>query len=129
MMRSRMFTRLLMRLLWPAGLLLAASAPAAAAPPIRTTLPRPAHRPPAPHAELADRARPAVVHVRGTSPPEDDAHGESEHVSIGTGFIINRDGYIVSNDHVVRNVTNLRVRLHAGRELRACVLGTDAPTD
>jgi len=129
MMRSRMFNRLLMRLLWPAGLLLAASAPVAAEPPFWTTLPRPAHRPPAPLADLADRARPAVVHVRGTSPPEDDAHGESEHVSIGTGFIINRDGYIVTNDHVVHNVTNLRVRLHDGRELRACVLGTDAPTD
>ena len=123
-----MLTRLLRQLLWPAGLLLAAHAPAAAEP-FWTTLPRPAHRPPAPLADLADRARPAVVHVRGTSPPDDDAHGESEHISLGTGFIINRDGYIVTNDHVVHNVTNLRVRLHDGRELRACVLGTDAPTD
>jgi serine protease Do len=82
-------------------------------------------------ADLADKARPAVVHVRGIAPEEPDAHptSESERVSIGTGFIINKDGTIVTNDHVVRNVTHLRVRLYDGRELPACVLGTDAPTD
>ena len=119
---------MLTRLISLLAVLLAAPAPESA---FWTTLPRPAHRPPAPLADLADRARPAVVHVRGTSPPEDDGHGDaqSERVSIGTGFIINKDGYIVTNDHVVHNVTNLRVRLHDGRELRACVLGTDAPTD
>lgn len=98
-----------------------------------TALPRGSHHFAAPLADLADRARPAVVHVRGTAPPEEDATGhpdtQPERVSIGTGFIINPDGYIVTNDHVVHNVTNLRVRLHDGRELRACVLGTDAPTD
>jgi serine protease Do len=84
-------------------------------------------------ADLADRARPAVVHVRGVAPPEDGsaAHGggDTERISIGTGFIINKDGTIVTNDHVVRNVTHLRVRLYDGRELPACVLGADAPTD
>jgi serine protease Do len=124
-----MLTRLLIRLIWPVGALLALAPPAVAQAPFWTSLPRPARRPPAPLADLADRARPAVVHVRGVSPPDDDGHGEAERISIGTGFIINRDGYIVTNDHVVHNVTNLRVRLHDGRELRACVLGADAPTD
>lgn len=87
-----------------------------------------------PLADLAERARPAVVHVRGVAPPEDDnasSHGEGagERVSIGTGFVINKKGYVVTNDHVVRGVTRLRVRLHDGRELGACVLGTDAATD
>jgi serine protease Do len=117
--------------LLPVALVLATTAPPAdAAPRFWTVLPRPAHRPAAPMADLAEHARPAVVHVRGTAPPEEGStDGQAEHVSIGTGFIINRDGYIVTNDHVVRNVRNLRVRLHDGRELRACVLGTDAPTD
>jgi serine protease Do len=75
-----------------------------------------------------------VVHVRGVAPFEDDAssgNGEAaaERVSIGTGFVINKKGYVVTNDHVVRGVTRLRVRLHDGRELGACVLGTDAATD
>jgi len=117
--------------LLPLALVLATTATTAdAAPRFWTVLPRPAHRPAAPMADLAEHARPAVVHVRGTAPPEEGStDGQGEHVSIGTGFIINRDGYIVTNDHVVRNVRNLRVRLHDGRELRACVLGTDAPTD
>jgi len=120
-----MLTRLI-----PVVLLLLAAP--AGADPLWTTLPRPAHPPAAPMADLADKARPAVVHVRGIAAPDDDGanhDSDSERVSIGTGFIINKDGYIVTNDHVVHNVTNLRVRLHDGRELRACVLGTDAPTD
>jgi S1-C subfamily serine protease len=49
--------------------------------------------------------------------------------SIGTGFLIHRAGFIVTNEHVVRNVVDLRVRLYDGRELVACVVGADAPTD
>ena len=110
----------------------AAAAPPAAPGPFWTTLPKAPRRSP-PLADLADRARPAVVHVRGIAPPDDDDanHGDSaaERLSIGTGFIINKDGYVVTNDHVVRGVTHLRVRLSDGRELAACVLGTGAPTD
>ena len=105
----------------------------AAEAPFWTVLPRAARRPAAPLADLVDRARPAVVHVRGLAPPEEDAAGhpdtQTEKISIGTGFIIHRDGFVVTNDHVVRGVTHLRVRLHDGREFAACVLGTDAPTD
>jgi serine protease Do len=82
--------------------------------------------------DLADRARPAVVHVRGIAIEDGGSGqptGETERVSIGTGFIVNKGGLIVTNDHVVRNVTHLRVRLYDGRELPACVLGSDAPTD
>jgi serine protease Do len=84
-------------------------------------------------ADLAERARPAVVHVRGLA---EEAGGSGEHgdgesgkTSIGTGFIINKDGYVVTNEHVVRGVTDLRVRLYDGREVPACVVGADAPTD
>ncbi len=83
-------------------------------------------------ADLADRARPSVVHVRGNAPEEGAGArpgAEGERVSIGTGFVINKDGLVVTNDHVVRNMTNLRVRLFDGREFPACVLGADAPTD
>jgi serine protease Do len=82
-------------------------------------------------ADLAERARAAVVHVRGemsegaAGEPED----ESGKTSIGTGFIINKNGYVVTNEHVVRGVVDLRVRLYDGREVPACVEGADAPTD
>jgi len=118
--------------------LLAAGSPRAQAQPAElwSTLPGKRHRRETPLADLADRARPAVVHVRGIAPPEEEASGSAartdgsvERVSIGTGFIINKKGYVVTNDHVVHGVTRLRVRLHDGREFAACVLGTDAPTD
>ena len=53
----------------------------------------------------------------------------ASRTSIGTGFIINKDGYVVTNEHVIRGVGDLRVRLYDGRELPACVVGADAPTD
>jgi len=81
--------------------------------------------------DLADRARPAVVHVRGTNegPGEGDASADSSRTSIGTGFLIHKDGYLVTNEHVIRGVSDLRIRLYDGRELPACVVGADAPTD
>ena len=82
-------------------------------------------------ADLAERARAAVVHVRGEM-PDGSAAGESDgeggRTSIGTGFIINKDGYLLTNEHVVRGVIDLRVRLLDGRELSACVVGADMAT-
>ncbi len=117
-------------LLTVVGLLSSPDASAAESP-LWSTLERGKDRSVTSLADLADRARPAVVHVRGIAPDEPDAHPntDSERVSIGTGFIINKDGTIVTNDHVVRSVTHLRVRLYDGRELPACVLGSDAATD
>jgi S1-C subfamily serine protease len=84
----------------------------------------------APLANLAERARPAVVHVRGVIDDDaSEASGEAGRTSIGTGFLIHRAGFIVTNEHVVRNVVDLRVRLYDGRVLPACVVGADAPTD
>jgi len=80
-------------------------------------------------ADLADRARPAVVHVRGVVEEAGAPSDEAGKTSIGTGFVIHKAGFIVTNEHVVRNVVDLRVRLYDGRELPACVVGADAPTD
>ena len=83
-------------------------------------------------AEMAERARTAVVHVRGTI-DADAARGgdasEAGKTSIGTGFVIHKAGFIVTNEHVVRDVVDLRVRLYDGRELPACVVGADPATD
>jgi serine protease Do len=84
----------------------------------------------APLSSLAERARLAVVHVRGVIDDDaSEASGEAGRTSIGTGFLIHRAGFIITNEHVVRNVVDLRVRLYDGRELAACVVGADAPTD
>ena len=70
-------------------------------------------------ADLAERARAAVVHVRGevTEGSVSDADTETSRTSIGTGFIIHRDGYVVTNEHVIRGVSDLHIRLYDGREL------------
>ena len=49
--------------------------------------------------------------------------------SLGSGFVIHPDGYVVSNNHVVDGATEIRVRLSDGREFPATVLGRDPKTD
>jgi serine protease Do len=110
----------------------AASSPwaAAAEPPMWTNAPH--HRAgPGSFADLAERARNAVVHVRGevTESSPQNTENERGRTSIGTGFIVNREGWVITNEHVVRGVADLRVRLYDGRELPACVAGADQPTD
>jgi len=47
----------------------------------------------------------------------------------GSGFIIHPDGYIVTNNHVVENATDIRVKLEDGKEFKATVVGRDPKTD
>jgi serine protease Do len=49
--------------------------------------------------------------------------------SMGSGFIINPNGYIVTNNHVVDGATQVQVKLSDGRELPAKVVGRDSKTD
>jgi len=48
---------------------------------------------------------------------------------MGTGFIVSDDGYVVTNNHVVRMGGRIRVKLHDGRESDARLVGSDAETD
>ncbi len=50
-------------------------------------------------------------------------------VGFGSGVIISKDGYIVTNNHVVDGADELSVKLNDGRELKARVIGTDQSTD
>ncbi|MBK5274394.1 MAG: DegQ family serine endoprotease [Desulfuromonadales bacterium] len=49
--------------------------------------------------------------------------------SLGSGFIISKDGYIVTNDHVVRDSESVRVKLSNDKVYDAKVIGGDQKTD
>ncbi len=49
--------------------------------------------------------------------------------SQGSGFVINQDGYIVTNNHVVDNQTSIVVTLSSGNAYNATLIGTDPLTD
>lgn len=105
---------------------------------------------------LAERLKPAVVNISVTQvvttggiPKEfqspfgkDDQFNEFwkrffgnqeprelKKKSLGSGFIINRDGYIVTNNHVVQKAKDITVILNNKKQYPAKVIGTDPKTD
>jgi serine protease Do len=49
--------------------------------------------------------------------------------ALGSGFFISADGYVVTNNHVVENASDVTVTMDDGKELPAKVIGTDPKTD
>jgi serine protease Do len=94
-------------------------------------------------ATLADRVRPTVVNIlttqkviaRGGQPfefffgPEGPTPRGGERSGAGSGFIIDPAGYVVTNEHVVRDADRVTVRLADDRELEAQVVGRDPKLD
>ena len=54
---------------------------------------------------------------------------EFDSQSLGSGFIISADGYVISNNHVIKNADEVVVRLTDRREFTAEVIGTDERSD
>ena len=133
--------------------LILVAAATAATPPVH------AHGTPDSFAELAEKALPAVVNIstqqtveqrrRGPDMPQfppgspfeeffkkffDQEPGEREGrprrtTSLGSGFIIDPSGIIVTNHHVIDEADEITVRLQDDRELEAEVVGRDPKTD
>ncbi len=108
--------------------------------------------------DVAERVRPAVVHIgtvqvartrRGPvvpSPYADDpffkdffdqffgpnrpgAPGEFRQPGLGSGVIIDRRGYVLTNFHVIKGADAVTVRLSNKREYRGRIVGSDPKTD
>jgi serine protease Do len=87
-------------------------------------------------ANLADRLKPALVHVRVRReaapreiPQREDGPDSEPRRSQGSGFIIDAQGLIVTNAHVVEDVDSAQVRLFDGRRFTAKVIGRDDRVD
>jgi serine protease Do len=65
----------------------------------------------------------------GSGPGGDNPSEGFQQKSLGSGFIIDREGYIVTNNHVVENADEIKVKLANGREFNAKVIGRDPKTD
>lgn len=61
--------------------------------------------------------------------PDQQPRGDTEPESLGSGFIISTDGYIMTNNHVISEADEVIVRLHDRRQLVAEVVGTDPRSD
>ena len=84
------------------------------------------------NADIVALANPGVVTVVATRAIQpDESSGSENRVQRGTGagFIVDRDGLIVTNQHVIVNADKIRVKLHDGRTQIAAVIGVDNATD
>jgi len=92
--------------------------------------------------QAADNAIHTVVHVKNTSYAEVPSNPLMEYfygyrgggepqpqVGTGSGVIITEDGYIVTNNHVVQNASELEVTLNNNKSYKATVVGTDSKMD
>ncbi len=98
----------------------------------------------------AEKTMPAVVHIRSTQmaqqgnqsmrqipeqfrdffePFMNPRGNNGPRVGSGSGVIINREGYIVTNNHVIDNAEDIEVVMNDNRSFKAVVIGTDPTTD
>ena len=74
-------------------------------------------------------AAPGVVHITATSRSADVFGNPQQQQSIGSGFVIDKAGYIVTNYHVVEGARMVQVSFSNNESMRAKVVGSDPATD
>ncbi len=79
--------------------------------------------------EVYRRAIPAVVNVTSTAVAFDFFYGPVPQEGQGSGFIIDKEGHILTNYHVVANAREVEVTLHNKKKYKAEVIGTDRSHD
>ncbi|CAM3472702.1 Do family serine endopeptidase [Flavobacterium chungbukense] len=90
--------------------------------------------------EAADKTIHTVVHVKNVSrrtvsnPMLEFFYGyggqqQQEQVGTGSGVIISEDGYIVTNNHVIKDATEIEITLNNKKSYKAKLIGTDSKMD
>ena len=80
-------------------------------------------------ADIYKKVAPAVVMVSTKSIQSVNGWFQQETEGMGSGFIINEDGYILTNYHVIDGAKEVTVTLSDGREVTASVVNYDADQD
>ena len=78
--------------------------------------------------EIYRQAYQGVVEIT-VSAPQQTPTGSQEGAVQGSGFVIDTDGHIVTNEHVVANADSVSVKFWNGNSYKASVVGTDPSTD
>jgi len=74
-------------------------------------------------------AAPGVVHITATSQTSDVFGNTQQQQSIGSGFVIDKAGHIVTNYHVVQGAKTVQVSFSNHESMAAKVVGSDPATD
>ena len=72
---------------------------------------------------------PSVVNVTSRAMTFDFFYGLVPQEGQGSGFVIDRDGHILTNYHVIADARQVEVTLHNRKKYKATVVGTDPPHD
>jgi S1-C subfamily serine protease len=72
---------------------------------------------------------PAVVNITSRAMTFDFFYGEVPQEGQGSGFVLDKDGHIITNYHVIAEARQVEVTLHNRKKYRATVVGTDPAHD
>jgi S1-C subfamily serine protease len=79
--------------------------------------------------DIYDAAKHGVVQVTSTSVVSDNFFGSEEQQAQGSGFVIDKDGHVVTNYHVVEGAKKVQVSFSDEEQRDATVIGSDPSTD
>ncbi|WP_195962072.1 S1C family serine protease, partial [Clostridium perfringens] len=79
--------------------------------------------------QVVEKVTPAVVGVSTKSLVRDQFFNVKEQEGLGSGFIINEEGYVVTNYHVINGAQEVKVIFSDGKEVNAKVVNYDAERD
>jgi putative serine protease PepD len=79
--------------------------------------------------DIYEAAKHGVVQVTSTSVVSDNFFGAQEQQAQGSGFVIDKDGHVVTNYHVVEGARKVQVSFSDEEQRDATVVGSDPSTD